>query len=60
VNKLHLICVALLDTARAGGLDQERAEAIFDYLSPYLSDVPPEDVAVFVENIRSIFDATLH
>ena len=60
MNKLHLICVALLDTAKAGGLHQERAEAIFADLSPYLSSVPEEVVAVFVENVqRHILDANL-
>ena len=57
MNKLHLICAAVLETATAGGLHQERAEAIFTYLSPYLSNVPEEAIAVFVENVRRILDA---
>jgi hypothetical protein len=60
VNRLHLILVAVLDTAKAGGLPQERAEALFNSLSPYLSDVPDEDLAGFEENARRILDAYLH
>jgi hypothetical protein len=37
-----------------GGLHPERAEAIFNHLSPYLSNVPEEAVKVFVENVRRI------
>jgi hypothetical protein len=57
VNKLHLICVAILDTATAGGLLQERAEAIFITLSPFLSNVPDETVKLFEENVRRILDS---
>ena len=57
MNKLHLVCVALLDTAKAGGLHQERAEALFNDLSPLLSNVPEEMVKLFVENVRRILDA---
>jgi hypothetical protein len=57
VNRLHLVLVAVLDTARSGGLPQERAEATFDAISPYLSDVPEEAVAAFEENVRRILDA---
>ena len=57
MNKIHLICAIALETAQAGGLHQERAEALFNSLSPYLSKVPVEVVAVFEENVRRILDA---
>jgi hypothetical protein len=59
VNKLHLILLAVLDTAKAGGLKQDQAETLFHALSPYLRDVPSEIVAVFEQNVQRILDAML-
>jgi hypothetical protein len=59
MNRLHLILVAILDTAKAGGLHQENAEAVFDALSEILADVPEEAIAAFEENVRRILDADL-
>jgi hypothetical protein len=59
MNRLHLLLAAVLDTARAGGLPGERAEALFDSLSPYLRDVPEGAVAAFEETARRILDADL-
>jgi hypothetical protein len=59
VNKLHLILVAVLDTAKAGGLKPEHAEALFHSLSCYLRDVPSEIVVVFEQNVQRILDAKL-
>jgi hypothetical protein len=59
MNKIHLICAAVLDTTKAGGLQEERAEAFFNVLSPYISNVPEETVKLFVENVRRILDAEL-
>ena len=58
MNRLHLILVAVLDTARqAGGLDQDHAEAIFDALSETLAGVPNEAVLRFEENVKLILAA---
>ncbi len=59
MNKLHLILVAVLDTARAGGLKPEHAEALFHALSGYLKDVPAEVVVLFEQNVQRILDAKL-
>ena len=59
MNKLHLILVAVLDTAKAGGLKEEHAETLFHALSGYLSSVPSEVVVVFEQNVQRILDAKL-
>ena len=59
MNRLHLILVAVLDTAKGGGLSQEHAEAVFDALSDYLTGVPSDSVNQFEENVRRILDAAL-
>jgi hypothetical protein len=59
MNALHLILVAILDTAKTGGLSQNRAEVAFHSLSPHLSVVPDEAVTAFEENVRRILDADL-
>jgi hypothetical protein len=59
VNKLHLILVAVLDTAKTGGLKPEHAEALFHSLSGYLRDVPSEILVVFEQNVQCILDAKL-
>ena len=59
MNRLHLILAAALDAARAGGLSEDRAEAVFNALSGRLTDVPDEAVAVFEANVRRILDADL-
>ena len=59
MNKLHLILVAVLDTARAGGLKQDHAETLFHSLSGYLRDVPSEITVVFEQNVQRILDAKL-
>jgi hypothetical protein len=58
MNCLHFILVAVLDTAMAGGLHQERAEAIFYDLSPFFSEVPVEDISTFEDNVRRILDVS--
>jgi hypothetical protein len=59
MNKLHLVLFAVLDTAKSSGLHQERAEAIFDNVSSFLSDVPAEAVKAFEENLKRILEADL-
>lgn len=59
MNKLHLILVAVLDTAKAGGLKQSHAETLFHALSGYLRDVPGEIVVVFEQNVERILGAKL-
>jgi hypothetical protein len=59
MNRLHLILAAALDAARAGGLPEDRAEAVFNALSGHLAAVPAEAVAVFEANVRRILDADL-
>jgi hypothetical protein len=56
VNSLHLVLAAVLDTASTGGLPRERAEALFESLSGYLSHVPAEAVAACEEAIRRVLD----
>jgi hypothetical protein len=58
MNRLHLILVAVLDTAQeAGGLHQDHAEAIFNALSDILAEVPDEAVTHFEENVKRILAA---
>ncbi len=57
MNTLHLVLAAVLSTAAAGGLPRERAEAHFDSLSVYLSNVPAEAVAACEDAIRRVLDA---
>ena len=59
MNKLHLILVAVLDSAKTGGLKPEDAETLFHALSGYLHDVPREIVVVFEQNVQRILDAKL-
>ena len=59
MNRLHLLLAAILDTTRAGGLPGERAEALFNSLSGYLSNVPAEAVAACEDAIRRVLDADL-
>ena len=59
MNRLHLILVAVLDTAREGGLHQDHADAVFTALSGILADVPAEAVTLFEENVKRILDAEL-
>jgi hypothetical protein len=59
MNKLHLICAAVLDTAQVGGLPKERVETLFNGISPFLANVPEETVKLFIENVRRILDAKL-
>jgi hypothetical protein len=57
MNRLHLILYAALDTAVAGGLRREDADALFDALNGYLADVPDECLTTFEQNVRRILDA---
>ncbi len=58
MNRLHLILVAILDTAQQdGGLQQDHAEALFNALSEFLSEVPDDSVALFEQNVRCILNA---
>ena len=59
MNRLHLILVAVLDSAKGGGLSQEHAEAVFDALSDYLNGIPSDCISQFEENVRRILDADL-
>ncbi len=60
MNRLHLILIAILDTAQqAGELRQDHAEAIFNALSDFLADVPTEALTHFEENVKRILDAEL-
>ncbi len=60
MNRLHLILGAALDAAKAGGLSEDRAKAVFSAISGHQTGAPDQAVAVFEANVRRILDADLH
>ena len=59
MNRPHRTFVAALGAATKGGLRQGQAEAVFDGLSEFLTDLAGDSVALLEQNVRSIFNVDL-